>query len=25
MTMLNEDDAKTILKKVVGFSKADGC
>ncbi|MEO8502580.1 MAG: TldD/PmbA family protein [Acidobacteriota bacterium] len=25
MTILKEDDAKAILKKVVGFSKADGC
>src|SRR6186997_2350037 len=25
MTILKEDDAKAILKKVVGLSKADGC
>src|SRR5690349_3880383 len=25
MTILKEDEAKAILKKVVGFSKADGC
>ncbi len=25
MTILKEDDAKAILRKVVGFSKADGC